>query len=268
MGTSLSTQSQTNSTEPKVESLAEKVSPYIAFTSPYFLPTTTNVLVLESFLSMGGARLGYALLYSPHVAAGGIIVDSSGKLCNVPQDRWEEMETVVRRAKEVSEQLGQSSWSRPQMASCPMSVYFDLGPSENPDGLYRLQRTAHQVSTENVAITLQDSEATINWPVMKHPEIRTWTESANGKHEETTLKEMPEPIVALERALSQLHQDLLPHSSNGSSPIPEGDDVLAMVAAIKNLCGSVRTERQFNLSAGKIFYEQSRRHRGSWFRWW
>jgi hypothetical protein len=120
MGTTHSTQSQANATheQPKPASDApESVPPNIGFASPHFLPAPSNILVIESYSSMGGPSLGYALLYSPHVDSGGIAITSSGRMCNVPPRRWEEMENLVRRAKEVSEQLRQSSWSRPQTVS-------------------------------------------------------------------------------------------------------------------------------------------------------
>ncbi|KAJ6578175.1 hypothetical protein B0H19DRAFT_1253451 [Mycena capillaripes] len=260
MGTSLSAQSQArvNSTEPKIGSLPETAPPDILFTSPYFLPKPTDVLVIESYFSMAGARLGYALLYSPHIDAGGMIVDTSGRVCNVPEERWEEMETVVRQAKKVSQELRQSSWSCPQTGSCPTSVYFDLGPADNPDQLYALYRTGHRVSTEDLPLT--GTSKTL--PVMKHPEIRTWTKSVNGKYEETTLKKMPEPIAALEAALAQLHQELLPRSTDAL--IPEGDDAKAMAAAIKNLCGAIRGERQRYQDFKRTFDRSQRR----WFNWW
>jgi hypothetical protein len=88
----------------------------IAFDPPYFRPTTTNVLVIETCHSMGGITLVSALLYSPHMSAGGIAIDGRGRLCNIPEDRWKELEGVVRDAKEVWAVLeNHSYWSRPQI---------------------------------------------------------------------------------------------------------------------------------------------------------
>jgi hypothetical protein len=120
MGTTHSTQSQANATHEQLipaSDAPESVPPNIGFASPHFLPAPSNILVIESYSSMGGPSLGYALLYSPHVDSGGIAITSSGRMCNVPPRRWEEIENLVRQAKEVSEQLRQSSWSRPQTVS-------------------------------------------------------------------------------------------------------------------------------------------------------
>ncbi|KAJ6514337.1 hypothetical protein C8R47DRAFT_1090970 [Mycena vitilis] len=234
MGTSFSAQSQpVKSTRPGLDPDATQI-----VTPPYFLPTPSNVLAIESSFSMGGPRMILALLFSPHADSGGIAVDSVGRIRNVPPDQWEEMESLVQQAKEVSEQLQQSSWSRPQTGSCPVSAYFDLGPSENDDGLCRLHRTAHVVSTEDLVL----KGTSISLPVMKRPEILAWTKLANGKVEQTTLPEMPEAISALDMALSKLHDELFPRSSQESCWhfFPPGRDLHRLTNYPRRRCGSPR----------------------------
>ncbi|KAJ6514357.1 hypothetical protein C8R47DRAFT_570829 [Mycena vitilis] len=262
MSLSLSAQSQPDeSTQASLNSHATSiVTPPI---TPYFLPTTSNILAIESCFSMGGPKLILALLHSPHVDSGGIAIHSSGELCNVPRDQWEEMESLVQQAKDVSEQLHQFSWSRPQIGSCPVSMYFDLGPSETDDGLCRLVRTGHMVSTEDL---LLDGRS-VPLPIMKRPEVLAWTKLADGTEEETTLPKMLEPITALERALSKLDDDLFPRSSEDPSSLPEVDpESKAMLSAIKGLCGAIKADESTRLAA-KGFY-RSRKQPRSWFNFW
>ncbi|KAJ7645232.1 hypothetical protein DFH06DRAFT_1477073 [Mycena polygramma] len=261
MGTSFrSAQSQpVVSTQPSLDSnTTEIVTPH---TAPYFLPAPSNILAIESCFSMGGPRLILALLYSPRVASGGIAVDSSGRIRSVPRDQWEEMESLVQQAKDVSEQLHQSGWSRPQIGSCPVSMYFDLGPSETDDGLCRLHRTAQMVSTEDLLL----NGRSVPLPIMKRPGILAWTKLADGTLEQTTLQKMPEPITALERALSKLDDELFPRSSEDSSSPPEVDaESKAILEAIEGLCGAIKADEGIRLAA-KGFYRRSRKQERSWF---
>ncbi|KAJ7645218.1 hypothetical protein DFH06DRAFT_1212701 [Mycena polygramma] len=174
------------------------------------------------------------------------------------------MGSLVKQAKEVSEQLHQSSWSRPQTGSCPVSMYFDLGPSETDDGLCRLHRTAHMVSTEDL---LLDGRS-VPLPIMKRPEVLAWTRLADGAEEQTTLQKMPEPITALERALSKLDDELFPRLSEDSSTLPEVDaECKAMLSAIQGLCGAIKAGKDVR-SAAKGFYRRSQKQQRSWFNLW
>lgn len=96
----------------------EDAPPDLVFSAPYFYPVAANVLVIASSSSMGSPGLDCALLYSPHVASGGIAVNGrTGHVAIVSEDRWKGMVTVVRRAREVTILGNQSCWSTPQMAS-------------------------------------------------------------------------------------------------------------------------------------------------------
>ncbi|KAJ7433283.1 hypothetical protein B0H11DRAFT_1387372 [Mycena galericulata] len=167
---------------------AETSPPDIIFTAPYFLPAPSNILLIDSFSTMSGTSLGSALLYSPH--GGGVAMSKSGRLRSVPADRWAAMERYVRRARECSEQLRQSSWSRPQVASCPTTVYFDLGPAEEGGELYGLSRTGHRVFEEDLFVM---NGRTV--PIIKRTEIRASAKMPDGSYVETMLEEMPEPIT-------------------------------------------------------------------------
>ncbi|KAF8211439.1 hypothetical protein K438DRAFT_41531 [Mycena galopus ATCC 62051] len=229
--------------------------PDVVFDPPYFDPSTANVLVIETYHSMGGIGLSCALLYSPHMDTGGIAIDGRGRFCEVPEDRWKGMEDVVRDAKEEWAVLGNhSSWSRPQMGSCPVSVYFDLGPSDDAKGLYGIQRTAHTVSTED--LTMSVGGKSIKLPVLSRREILTCKKNDDGTYEETTVDKIPEPITRLESELSKLQAELFPRVSGESV---EGD-AKAMAGAVKNMSSPVGVEAE-------MLKGFRRRKTSSWFNW-
>ncbi|KAJ7368107.1 hypothetical protein DFH08DRAFT_830332 [Mycena albidolilacea] len=236
----------------------------IAFDPPYFWPTTANVLVIETCHSMGGISLVSALLYSPHMSAGGIAIDGRGRLCSVPEDRWKELEGVVRDAKEVWAVLGNHSyWSRPQIGSCPVSLDFDLGPSDHVEGLCAIQRTAHMVSAENLVLSTS-AEHSITLPVPKNNDILTYKKNADGTYEKTTVDRIPEPIKRLESELSKLEAELFPRSSGESEPFARESDAEAMVSAIKTMSSAVRRERQLVEKYASAF---RRKAQTGWFNW-
>ncbi|KAJ6516101.1 hypothetical protein C8R45DRAFT_958795 [Mycena sanguinolenta] len=231
--------------------------PHIDFDPPCFAPVASNVLVIETCRSMGGIRLGCALLYSPHKTVGGVAVDDHGRLCDVPEDRWKELEGVVRDAKKEWAVLGNhSSWSRPQIGSCPVSVYFDLGPSDDDKGLCTIQRTAHTVSTENLLTGVNS----IRISVPKSRKILTYKKDDKGTYEETTVDKIPEPVAKLESELSKLKAELFPRSS-GELESPLETDAKVMAVTVKNMSSSVALEQQL-----KKMYQASKK-RSSWFAW-
>ncbi|KAJ7086703.1 hypothetical protein C8R44DRAFT_820838 [Mycena epipterygia] len=253
------------STHPREASIPESAPPKlpeqpdIIFNAPYFWPEPLNVLVNSSFSTMGGPGLACALLYSPHVSPGGIAVDGQGRLSTVPADRWEEMEEVVHRAKEVwAEPDGRSSWSRPQMGSCPVDCYYDLGPAETVDGLCVIQRTGHTVSTEDLVVSV--GERSISLPVMKHPEILTYKKTADGTYEREEVKEIPKPITTLESALHKLCAELF--LSSPGDPLPEGVEVKAMLKAIKEMSSAERTQLRLREMVRDHWKKRNRS------RWW
>ncbi|KAF7355129.1 hypothetical protein MSAN_01428500 [Mycena sanguinolenta] len=233
--------------------------PSADFEPPYFAPLAANVLVIETSWSMGGIGLVCALLYSPHKDAGGVAIDNDGRLCDVPEDRWKELEDVVRDAKKEWAVLGnRSSWSRPQIGSCPVSVFFDLGPSDNGKGLCTIQRTAHTVSTEDLVSVLGGKSIRISVP--KSRKILTYKKNDKGAYEETTVDEIPEPVTKLESELSKLQAELFPRSSDQSKSSSE-KDAKAMVVGVKNMS----LPAALNEQTKKMLL--ARKKQSSWLTW-
>ncbi|KAJ6599254.1 hypothetical protein DFH09DRAFT_29989 [Mycena vulgaris] len=258
MGSNLSTQPQTNSTTE-----SQIAPPDVVFDRPYFTPLAANILVIHSIFSMGGPSFVCALLYSPHESAGGIAIDGYGRVSTVPADRWQEMENFVRRAKEVWAELGnRSGWSTPTLGSCPVQSYYDLGPSENIEGLSKFQRSSYYVSAENLVL----EGTSLSIPVPKRSAgIRTCKKMDDGKYEETTVKQIPEPITTLESALSKLQADLFSILPGHSYSDPEGVEAKAMTTAVKNMSSALRSERRMREQASKYFKRNS--NQNGWFNW-
>ncbi|KAJ7499101.1 hypothetical protein FB451DRAFT_1204285 [Mycena latifolia] len=254
MGGTLSTQSKTASVpEPQVVPTDD-----ILFTPPYFPPVAADILMIESVTSMGGPSFICALLYSPHLNAGGIAIDGYGRISTVPANRWEEMESLVRKAKEVWTELGnRSSWSRPTLGSCPTDAYYDLGPSENVETLSTFHQTSHCVSAENLAF--EGTSITISVP--KRSAILTLKRMEDGTYEKTTVKEIPEPITTLQSALGKLLIELFPSSSGDFSPAPEEIEAQAMLTTVKGMCSAIRHAEQL-----KLFFRTAKKQ-NSWFNW-
>lgn len=78
-----------------------------------FLPTPRDVVVIESYNSMGGTRFSSAFLQHPRTGAG-ILVDERGELVEIGQEKWSEFIGWIADAKETTKESGGGSWSRPQ----------------------------------------------------------------------------------------------------------------------------------------------------------
>ncbi|KAJ6629179.1 hypothetical protein B0H10DRAFT_1988360 [Mycena sp. CBHHK59/15] len=187
------------------------------FSPPHLLPVPSNVLVIKSYHSMRGGRFGFALLYSPHPGTAGIAIDTRGRLSSISDYQWEKL---VQGAKEICAEEHASSWSRPTSSSCPVSRYYDLGPSVNNTGLSTFTLTAHyqadpdlrdllvnylkSESREGVSTKKLDAEDTDR--IIAHKKV-------GDRYEEVKVKEIPEQIRKLESALTKLENELWPESS-------------------------------------------------------
>ncbi|KAJ7699893.1 hypothetical protein B0H17DRAFT_1047541, partial [Mycena rosella] len=253
MGSSLSTKSQAVSApEPQVATDLD-----IVFTAPYFFPVAGNVLAIESIISMGGPRFICALLYSPHTSSGGIAIDGYGRISAVPADRWEEMEDLARRAKEVWVEPGnRASWSRPIFGSCSVSSYYDLGPSEIVGGLSCFHLTTHMATGDSLVVEM--GGRALSLPVPKESGILTYKKMDDGTYEKTTVKEIPKSIRAFQCALSNLSTELFP---GDSSSAPATVEAKAMLTTVENMSTAVR----INLLSAQAFRRANKRN--GWFNW-
>ncbi|KAJ7778977.1 hypothetical protein B0H16DRAFT_1500676 [Mycena metata] len=187
-----------------------------SWSTPVFVPSPHNVLAIESYFGLGGPGLAVAFLYNPLDPKTGIAIDEQGRLAPILEDRWLEFERAVGAAQiTLQERWGVgSSWSRPQNATCPTDMYYDLGPG---DSLMRFTLSGHTVSLST------------RWGEYKPDDVQ-WYDS------EQTIKVVdvvPDPFVEVERIIRTLADELLPwdYSDHSEAP-PMPPDIRAMVRAI------------------------------------
>ncbi|KAF9068709.1 hypothetical protein BDP27DRAFT_1403076 [Rhodocollybia butyracea] len=280
MGSIFSTQSAVPSTTD---------SKPVIFERPYFLPTPSDVLVIESFSGLSGARLNFALLYSHYKAdlgaigpkqpgwnedlkSPGIAIDRYGRISTVSNEEWEKIEFLVRDAKEVCIQNECGYWSTPQGGSCPVGCHYDLGllsqdnpppqndSTERASQLTTFHLTGHQVDMCMTSASDNTNGTPLMVPVLADNRIRTLVQ-VGSRYEERTVDRIPEQITKLESALQELHTVLFPEqkpTAGDPSELELGDQATSMINALRDMSSVGRTKQAmkeaFSKSRKKPFW--------------
>ncbi|KAJ7459318.1 hypothetical protein FB451DRAFT_1405954 [Mycena latifolia] len=130
------------------------------------IPTSKDVLLIESFSAMGGEGLtcNCAFVFN-RLRGGGIIIDSAGRMCDVDAADWRKLQHIVADARDTIIKGGGGSWSRPTgeprlrsgdvfcVLTCAMYIqgtsalitYYDLGPAEEAAGIEMVRFSGHTV---------------------------------------------------------------------------------------------------------------------------
>ncbi|KAJ7283807.1 hypothetical protein C8J57DRAFT_1498815 [Mycena rebaudengoi] len=210
---------------------------------------------------MGGAKLRAALMYNAHADSTGVLIHQDGRVSSVPDDKWEEIEQLVRDAKRVITELDISCWSRPQYGSCPVSHYYDLGPpSEGVEELNCFQLTGHQVEDRLHELMARMIDPSIP-PIPQRPKdpkdgILAYKKRPDGTYGDVIVDEIPEAITKLKAALGKLQEDDLQVCPTFFGNSLSEKDIKAMLFAIGSMSSPIAHERSSM---------RARRKQGWWF---
>ncbi|KAJ7224998.1 hypothetical protein C8J57DRAFT_1390352 [Mycena rebaudengoi] len=177
---------------------------------PPFTPTRNDVLLIQSWEGMAGGGIGLALLFNPQNKDAGILVNHSGKIADVPAEKWATLQTLVTEALQIVMQGG-ASWGRPQMRSCPSGSYYDLRPGVDSDSLAQASGFAR------------------------------FTVGGYMPGRSEPVEKIPDAILELERFLRVLPEELFPQQQDKSeAETPEGAALLDALEELANVQRSMR----------------------------
>ncbi|KAJ7225032.1 hypothetical protein C8J57DRAFT_1390410 [Mycena rebaudengoi] len=190
---------------------------------PPFTPTRNDVLLIQSWEGMAGGGIGLALLFNPQNKDAGILVNHSGKMADVPAEKWATLQTLVTEALQIVMQGG-ASWGRPQMRSCPSGSYYDLRPGVDSDSLAQASGFA-RFTVGGYMVRQRDA------PILRYIE--------RGRSE--PVEKIPDAILELERFLRVLPEELFPQQQDTSeAETPEGAALLDALEELANVQRSMR----------------------------
>ncbi|KAJ7459316.1 hypothetical protein FB451DRAFT_1372038 [Mycena latifolia] len=185
-----------------------------------FISTFKDVLLIDSFSAMGGEGLTCAFVFDRPRGVG-IIVDGAGRICDVDDADWRELQRVVSDAKETILQGGSGNWSGPMGGvSCTPHTYYDLGPADEPGGFAVVRSTGH----------------TVHWDASKHVE-----HTYPGVHQRVA--EKPSSIVELGKAIWAIQRKLLPHEIDHQRLVRSSGDAREMLDAIEGMCSLAKSAK-------------------------